>query len=77
MRWINRQQPLGAEDQFLLEACGASLEGKTARQTNPHPRGSLGYGKPGPSGMLEGWKEVQARKRGAALMPALCDALGL
>ncbi len=72
-----------AEDQALLEACSAQLEGKTAHQTNPHPRGSLGYrawvcarlggwtgyyGKPGPLVMLEGWKEFQARKRGAALM---------
>lgn len=71
-----------AEDQPLLEACCAELEGKTARQKNPHPRGSLAYaawvcarlggwtgyyGKPGPIVMLEGWKEFQARKRGAAL----------
>lgn len=77
-----------AEDQALLEACSAQLEGKTARQKNPHPRGSLGYGawvcarlggwtgyygKPGPIVMLEGWKEFQARKRGAALVLSFND----
>ncbi|MCA8932647.1 MAG: IS4 family transposase, partial [Rhodospirillaceae bacterium] len=63
----------------LLEACCAELEGKTERQKNPHPKGSLAYaawvcarlggwtgyyGKPGPVVMLEGWLEFQARKRG-------------
>ncbi|SFU48239.1 Transposase DDE domain-containing protein [Methylobacterium sp. 174MFSha1.1] len=77
-----------AEDQALLEACSAQLEGKTARQKNPHPRGSLGYGawvcarlggwtgyygKPGPIVMLEGWKEFQARKRGANLRLSISD----
>lgn len=71
-----------AQDQPLLQACCAEVEGKTARQKNPHPPGSLAYaawicarlggwtgyyGKPGPIVMLEGWKELQARKRGAAL----------
>jgi hypothetical protein len=66
----------------LLEACCAQLEGKTQRQKNPHPKGSLAYaawvcarlggwtgyyGKPGPVVMLEGWIEFQARKRGANL----------
>ena len=52
------------EDQPLLEAFCATLEGKTERQKNPHPKGSLAYaawvaarlggwtgyyGKPGPS----------------------------
>ena len=77
-----------ADDQALLEACSAQLEGRTARQKNPHPRGSLGYGawvcarlggwtgyygKPGPIVMLEGWKEFQARKRGAALILSTKD----
>jgi hypothetical protein len=68
------------EDIPLLEACCAELEGKTERQKNPHPKGSLAYaawvcarlggwtgyyGKPGPIVMLEGWLEFQARKRGA------------
>jgi hypothetical protein len=72
-----------SEDIPLLEACCAKLEGKTARQKNPHPKGSLAYaawvcarlggwtgyyGKPGPLVMLEGWLEFQARKRGAALI---------
>src|SRR3546814_3668291 len=63
------------EDQPALEAVSKSLEGKTARQKNPHPRGSpafaawvmarLGgwtgyYGKPGPVVMLSGI--VQDRK---------------
>jgi hypothetical protein len=66
----------------LLEACCAQLEGRTQRQKNPHPRGSLAYaawvcarlggwtgyyGKPGPVVMLHGWLEFQARKRGADL----------
>ena len=64
----------------LLEACCAELEGKTERQKNPHPKGTLAYaawvcarfggwtgyyGKPGPVVMREGWLEFQARKRGA------------
>lgn len=71
------------EDLPLLEACCAQLEGKTQRQKNPHPKGSLAYaawvcarlggwtgyyGKPGPIVMLEGWREFQARKRGADLL---------
>jgi hypothetical protein len=71
------------EDIPLLEACCAQLEGKTQRQKNPHPKGSLAYaawvcarlggwtgyyGKPGPVVMLEGWLEFQARKRGANLL---------
>ena len=70
-------------DQALLEACCARLEGKTERQKNPHPRGTLAYaawvcarlggwtgyyGKPGPIVMLNGWLEFQAMKRGANLL---------
>ncbi|WNJ92502.1 IS4 family transposase [Bosea sp. 685] len=70
-------------DAALLEACCARLEGKTARQKNPHPKGSLAYaawvcarlggwtgyyGKPGPIVMLEGWLEFQAMKRGLTLI---------
>jgi hypothetical protein len=70
-------------DTPLLEACCAQLEGKTQRQKNPHPKGTLAYaawvcarlggwtgyyGKPGPVVMLAGWLEFQARKRGAALL---------
>jgi len=67
------------EDTPLLEAFCAKLEGKTERQKNPHPKGSLAYaawvcarlggwtgyyGKPGPVVMLQGWLEIQAAKRG-------------
>lgn len=73
------------EDQGLLEAFCTRLEGKTERQKNPHPRGSLAYGawvcarlggwtgyygKPGPIVMLQGWTYFQAAKHGAALANA-------
>ncbi len=66
------------EDIPLLEAFCAKLQGKTQRQKNPHPRGSLAYaawvcarlggwtgyyGKPGPIVMLQGWLEIQTAKR--------------
>ena len=71
------------EDQPLLEAYCAKLEGKTERQKNPHPKGSLAYsswvcarlggwtgyyGKPGPVVMLQGWLEIQAAKRTLATL---------
>jgi hypothetical protein len=71
------------DDEPLLEALSASLEGKTERQKNPHPKGTLAfaawvcarlggwtgyYGKPGPIVMLNGWLEFQAAKRGANLV---------
>jgi len=71
------------EDIPLLEAFCAKLEGKTERQKNPHPKGSLPYaawvcarlggwtgyyGKPGPAVMLDGWLEIQAAKRGIAIL---------
>ncbi len=64
-------------DKTLLVAYCAKLEGKTARQKNPHPPGSLAYaawvcarlggwtgyyGKPGPVVMLDGWQQFQAGK---------------
>ncbi len=70
-------------DQPLLEAFCAKLEGKTQRQKNPHPKGSLAYGawvcarlggwtgyygKPGPIVMLQGWLYFQAAKHGTALV---------
>ena len=73
----------GPEDIPLIEACCVDLEGKTERQKNPHPKGSLAraawvcarlggwtgyYGKPGPVVMLHGWLEFQAMKRGANLL---------
>jgi hypothetical protein len=71
------------EDKPLLAAFCARLEGKTARQKNPHPKGTLAYaawvcarlggwtgyyGKPGPIVMLEGWLYFQAAKDGAELI---------
>lgn len=69
-------------DQTILEAVSAKLEGKTARQRNPHPRGSLAfaawviarlggwtgyYGKPGPKVMRIGLADFHAIKYGASL----------
>ena len=74
-----------AEDQPLLEAFTAKLEGKTQRQKNPHPKGSLAYGawvcarlggwtgyygKPGPIVMLNGWLHFQQAKHSVAVMAA-------
>lgn len=71
------------DDIPLLEAYCATLEGKTQRQKNPHPKGSLAYaswvvarlggwtgyyGKPGPVVMLNGWLEIQAAKRAALVL---------
>jgi hypothetical protein len=71
------------EDLPLLEAFCAKLQGKTERQKNPHPKGSLAYaswvcarlggwtgyyGKPGPIVMLQGWLEIQAAKRTLAIL---------
>jgi len=69
-------------DQPILEAVSAQLEGKTERQKNPHPRGSLAfaswviarlggwtgyYGKPGPKVMRQGLDDFQRIKFGANL----------
>lgn len=71
------------EDIPLLEAFCARLQGKTERQKNPHPKGSLAYaawvcarlggwtgyyGKPGPVVMLQGWLEIQAAKRTLSIL---------
>ena len=70
---------LDPEDQPILEQVSQSLEGKTERQRNPHPKGSLAfaawvfarlggwtgyYGKPGPVVMLNGMLEFHAIKHG-------------
>jgi hypothetical protein len=70
-------------DTPLIEAFCAKLQGKTERQKNPHPKGSLAYaawvcarlggwtgyyGKPGPVVMLNGWLDFQAAKRGLAIL---------
>jgi hypothetical protein len=69
-------------DQPILEALSAQLEGRTARQKNPHPRGSLAfaswvigrlggwtgyYGKPGPRIMRRGLDDFQRIKYGTTL----------
>ena len=67
------------DDRPVLDTLSASLEGKTARQKNPHPKGSLAfaawvlarlggwtgyYGKPGPVVMLAGLVQFHAIKHG-------------
>jgi hypothetical protein len=71
-----------ADEQAALEAVSARLEGKTARQKNPHPKASLAfaawvcarlggwtgyYGKPGPVVMLRGLYEFRAMQQGWSL----------
>jgi hypothetical protein len=63
-------------------AIGETLEGKTARQKNPHPRGSLSwlawitarlggwhgyYRPPGPKTMADGWRRLAAMLDGYAI----------
>jgi hypothetical protein len=70
------------DDQPALEQVCQSLEGKTAKQKNPHPAGSLAYaawvfarlggwtgyyGKPGPIVMLRGLTQFHAIKHGWTL----------
>jgi hypothetical protein len=67
----------------ILEAFCAKLEGKTLKQKNPHPKGSLAYaswvcarlggwtgyyGKPGPVVILQGWLDIQAAIRAAQIL---------
>ena len=74
------------DDVALIEAFFSDLEGKTARQNNPHPKGSLAYaawvcarlggwtgyyGKPGPVVILAGWLQFQAARRGARLQAGM------
>ena len=80
------RRPLGdvfdPDDQPALECVCQSLEGKTEKQKNPHPRGSLAfaawvfarlggwtgyYGKPGPIVMLRGLTQFHAIKHGWSL----------
>jgi hypothetical protein len=70
------------EDLPVLEALSVKLEGKTARQKNPHPNGSLAfaswvigrlggwtgyYGKPGPQVMRRGLDDFRRIKYGTTL----------
>jgi hypothetical protein len=70
------------DDQPALERLCQSLEGKTEKQKNPHPKGSLAfaawvfarlggwtgyYGKPGPIVMLRGLTQFHAIKHGWSL----------
>ncbi len=70
------------DDQPILEAVSAKLAGKTARQCNPHTKGSLAfaawviarlggwtgyYGKPGPQVMRRGLQDFRAIKYGTTL----------
>ncbi len=82
----NTNQLLGdafePQDRPILEAVSAKLEGKTARQRNPHPKASLAfaawviarlggwtgyYGKPGPKVMRIGLEHFNAIKYGTTL----------
>ena len=69
-------------DRPALEAVSAKLEGKTEKQKNPHPKGSLAfaawvcarlggwtgyYGKPGPVVMLRGLYQFRAIQQGWSL----------
>jgi hypothetical protein len=80
------KRPLGdafdPDDQPALERVCQSLEGKTAKQQNPHPKGTLAfaawvfarlggwtgyYGKPGPIVMIRGLTQFHAIKHGWSL----------
>jgi hypothetical protein len=76
------EDAIDKHDQEALEAISLSLEGKTARQKNPHPKGSLAYaawvfarlggwtgyyGKPGPVVILHGLVQFHAIKHGWTL----------
>lgn len=82
----NMRRPLAdvftPDEQPILEAVSGSLEGKTMRQKNPHPNGSLAfaawvfarlggwtgyYGKPGPIVILHGLIRFHAIKHGWGL----------
>jgi Transposase DDE domain len=78
----NLAEAFDPADQPLLEAVSAQLEGKTALQKNPHPKGSLAfaawvmgrlggwtgyYGKPGPKVIRRGLEDFQRIKFGSML----------
>jgi hypothetical protein len=72
------------DDQPVFEAPSSQLEGATARQKNPHPKGTLAfaawviarlggwtayYGKPGPKVMRQGLEDFRRIKYGTILRP--------
>ena len=72
-------QAFMADDQTILEAISTTLEGKTERQKNPHPKGALAfaawvcarlggwtgyYGSPGPIVIYNGLLQFNAIRRG-------------
>ena len=76
------QDVFESADQPALEAVSEQLEGKTEKQKNPHPKGSLAfaawvcarlggwtgyYGKPGPVVMLRGLYQFRAIQHGWSL----------
>ena len=76
------QDVFESADQPALEAASTQLEGKTEKQKNPHPKGSLAfaswvcarlggwtgyYGKPGPVVMLRGLYQFRAIQHGWSL----------
>jgi hypothetical protein len=76
------EDALDPDDVEALEALCAELEGRTEKQKNPHPRGSLAYaawvmgrlggwncyyGNPGPITMVRGWRQFQAIRHGWTL----------
>jgi hypothetical protein len=78
------QDALDPADQPALEAICRTLERKTEKQKNPHPKGSLAYaswvcarlggwtgyyGKPGPIVMLHGLQSLKTMLRGWSLRP--------
>jgi DDE family transposase len=72
------------DDRAVLEALSSQLEGPTAKQKNPHPKGTLAfaawviarlggwtayYGKPGPKVMRIGLEDFRRIKYGTTLRP--------
>jgi hypothetical protein len=73
------EDAIDPEHRKALEAVCQTLEGRTARQKNPHPKGSLAYaswvcarlggwtgyyGKPGPIVIMQGLQSLKAMLEG-------------
>ena len=82
------QDVFDAEDRPVLEAVSCSLEGKTEKQKNPHPKGSLSfaawvcarlggwtgyYGKPEPVVMMRGLYQFRAIQLGYEIAGIGCS----